>query len=268
MGSEMCIRDRLCPPENFSSIHTYSVIELLWTPPFTAGYVEHWGANWSMIPLPDRIGIRGVAAGEQHLAYLHSDSIVSIWPSESWLQPGPQINRDVIQVSAGYNFTLGLRSDSTVFGYGWSDEGQADPPENLSQVVAIDAGWKHSLALLADSTIVGWGRNVSGQIDIPESLEGVVAVSAGYAHSLVLLSNGTIMDWGSDAWGEDQDSIANSLDNVVAISAGRDHNLALKSDGTVVVWGINISAYELDPPDDLSDVVSISAGYYLSIINI
>ena len=62
----------LCPPEDFSSIHTYSVIELLWSPPFTAGYVEHWGADWNMIPLPDRIGIRGVAAGEQHLAYLHS----------------------------------------------------------------------------------------------------------------------------------------------------------------------------------------------------
>jgi len=255
----------LCPPEDFSSIHTYSVIELLWSPPFTAGYVEHWGADWNMIPLPDRIGIRGVAAGEQHLAYLHSDSIVSIWPSGGWLQPGPQINRDVVQISAGYNFTLGLRSDSTVFGYGWSDEGQADPPDNLSQVVAIDAGRSHSLALLADSTVVAWGRNLSGQTDIPDSLEGVVAVSAGYAHSLVLFSNGTVMDWGSDEWGEDQDSIANSLDNVVAISAGRDHNLVLNSDGTVAVWGINLSAYNLEPPEDLSGVVDISAGYYHNI---
>ena len=73
------------------------------------------------------------------------------------------------------------------------------------------------------------------------------------------------MDWGSDEWGEDQDSIANSLDNVVAISAGRDHNLVLNSDGTVTVWGINLSAYSLEPPDDLSGVVDISAGYYHNI---
>ena len=252
----------LCPPENFSSIHTYSVIELLWSPPFTAGYVEHWGANWSMIPLPDRIGIRGVAAGEQHLAYLHSDSTVSIWPEGAWLQPGPEINHDVVQVAAGLNFTIGLRADGTLFGYGQSADGQADPPAGLDSVVAVSAGWRHTLALLEDSTVVAWGYNFNGQTDVPDTLKDVVAVSAGYVHSLVLLSDGTIMEWGASGWGEEQDSIGNSLTNIIAISAGRDHNLALKSDGTVAVWGLNLSAYNLEPPEDLSGVVDIAAGYY------
>ena len=252
----------LCPPENFSSIHTYSVIELLWSPPFTAGYVEHWGANWSMIPLPDRIGIRGVAAGEQHLAYLHSDSTVSIWPEGAWLQPGPEINHDVVQVAAGLNFTIGLRADGTLFGYGQSADGQADPPAGLDSVVAVSAGWRHTLALLEDSTVVAWGYNFNGQTDVPDTLKDVVAVSAGYVHSLVLLSDGTIMEWGASGWGEEQDSIGNSLTNIIAISAGRDHNLALKSDGTVAVWGLNLSAYNLEPPEDLSGVVDVAAGYY------
>ena len=166
----------LCPPENFSSIHTYSVIELLWSPPFTAGYVEHWGADWNMIPLPDRIGIRGVAAGEQHLAYLHSDSTVSIWPEGAWLQPGPEINHDVVQVAAGLNFTIGLRADGTLFGYGQSADGQADPPAGLDSVVAVSAGWRHTLALLEDSTVVAWGYNFNGQTDVPDTLKDVVAV--------------------------------------------------------------------------------------------
>ena len=186
----------LCPPENFSSIHSYSVIELLWSPPFTGGVVEHWGRPWGMVPLPEVFEVRGVAAGYSHVAYLHSDSTVSIWPEGGWFQPGPEINRDVIQVTAGGNFTLGLRSDSTVFGYGWSYNGQADPPDNLDQVVAIEAGQEHSLALLADSTVVAWGSNASGQIDVPDTLEtldGVVAISAGWEHSLVLFSNGTVM---------------------------------------------------------------------------
>jgi len=255
----------LCPPGDFSSIHTYSVIELLWTPPFTGGVIQHWGATWNMIPLPEIFGVRGVAAGNSHIAYLHGDSTLSIWPEGSWLQPGPEINRDVVQVTAGGNFTLGLRSDSTVFGYGWSEDGQADPPDNLDQVVAIEAGYEHSLALLADSTVVAWGNNGNGQTDVPDTLEGVVSISAGYVHSLVLLSNGTVMDWGADNWGEEQDSIANSLTNVISISAGRDHNLALKSDGTVAVWGLNISGNSLTPPEDLSDVIAIAAGYYHNV---
>ena len=252
----------LCPPENFSSIHTYSVIELLWTPPFTSGFVERWGAEWSMVPLPEIYSVKGLAAGEQHIAYLHSDSTVSIWPEGAWLQPGPEINHDVVQVTAGLNFTIGLRADGTVFGYGQSADGQGDPPVGLDSVVAVSAGWRHTLALLEDSTVVAWGYNFNGQTDVPENLGPVVAVSAGYAHSLVLLANGTVVDWGSDTWGDEQDSVANSLTSVIAISAGRDHNLALKSDGTVAVWGINISGNNLEPPPDLSDVVDIAAGYY------
>ena len=255
----------LCPPENFSSIHTYSTIELLWSPPFSNGYVEQWGAPWSFNPLPEFVGVQSVAAGESHIAYLHSDSTVSIHPVGNWLQPGAEINHDVVQVAAGLNFTIALRSDGTVFGYGQSADGQSDPPAGLDSVVAISAGWRHSLALLEDSTVVAWGYNFNGQTDVPDSLEGVVAVSAGYVHSLVLLADGTVMDWGAHDWGVEQDSIANSLTNVVAISAGRDHNLALLSDGTVAVWGFNLSGNSLIPPDDLSDVIGISAGYYHNI---
>ena len=256
----------LCPPEEFSSIQTYSTIELLWSAAFSGGRVEHWGAPWEMVPLPEQVGIKAAAAGEQHIAYLHSDSTVSVYPEGSWLEPGPAINHSVVEVAAGLNFTIARRVDGTVFGYGESAEGQADPPEGLDSVVAISAGWRHSLALLEDSTVVSWGYNLSGQTNVPDDLERVVAVSAGYVHSLVLLSDGTVIGWGADSsWGEEQDSIANNLTNVVAISAGRDHNLALLADGTVAAWGMNISGNSLEPPEDLSDVVQIAAGYYHNV---
>ena len=255
----------LCPPEGFSTIQTYSIIELVWTPPFTGGVVEHWGAPWNMIPLPNfPEGVLGVAAGNSHVAFIHSDSTISIWPEGGWMQPGPVINRDVIQVTAGGNFTLGLRTDSTVFGYGWSQDGQAEPPDGLGGVVSIDAGYDHSLALLSDSTIVAWGVNYYGQTDVPDTLGSFIAVSGGYERSLALLSDSTVIGWGEDSWGEEQDSIANSLSHVIAISAGRSHNLALKSDGTVVAWGLNNNG-ELNVPLDLSSVVEIAAGYYHSL---
>jgi hypothetical protein len=50
---------------------------------------------------------------------------------------------------------------------------------------------------------------------------------------------------------------------VVAIGAGYLHSLALRGNGTVVAWGDN-SAGQCTPPDGLSGVTSVVAGYYRS----
>ena len=47
----------------------------------------------------------------------------------------------------------------------------------------------------------------------------------------------------------------------MAISAGELHSVALKSDGTVVCWGNNDSG-QIDVPEGLENVVTISAGSY------
>jgi hypothetical protein len=93
---------------------------------------------------------------------------------------------DVIDVDAGYDHSLALKSDGTVVAWGDNSRGQSDVPSGLTDVIDVDAGYWHSLALKSDGTVVAWGDNTWGQSDVPSGLRGVVAVDAGLDHSLAV----------------------------------------------------------------------------------
>jgi hypothetical protein len=169
---------------------------------------------------------------------------------------------EVTAISVGQNFSLALKSDSTVVGWGQSWDGQIAIPASLTGVTAISAGQNFSLALKSNGTVVGWGSNSSGQITIPAGLTEVTAISAGKDFSLALKSNGTVVGWGSNSSG--QTTIPAGLTGVTAISAGQNYSLALKSDGTVVGWGQNFST-QIKIPAGLTSVTAISAGSSVSL---
>ncbi len=71
--------------------------------------------------------------------------------------------------------SLALKSDGTVWAWGWNGYGQLGDGTTTSRytpvqvsgltgVVAIAAGYYHSLALKSDGTVWAWGRNVYGQL--------------------------------------------------------------------------------------------------------
>jgi alpha-tubulin suppressor-like RCC1 family protein len=72
----------------------------------------------------------------------------------------------------------------------------------LSNVVAIAAGFRHNLAVKSDGTVFPWGYNEFGQCTVPPGLSNVVDVAAGTYHSLALVKNGTVVAWGHGSWGE------------------------------------------------------------------
>ncbi|NGO39936.1 hypothetical protein G4L39_11120 [Limisphaera ngatamarikiensis] len=72
--------------------------------------------------------------------------------------------------------------------WGSNDEGQANPPEGLSNVVAIAVGRYHGLALRSDGTVVGWGANYKGQASPPLNLSHVTAIGAGGDCSVALVT--------------------------------------------------------------------------------
>ncbi|MCR8658644.1 S-layer homology domain-containing protein [Paenibacillus endoradicis] len=168
-------------------------------------------------------------------------------------------SRVVVQISAGWNYSLALKPNGTVIGWGLNNHNQAAPPIDLDEVISVSAGDHHSLALKSDGTVIAWGDNGVGESDVPVGLTDVVAIAAGWKHSLALKSDGTVVAWGDNGAGES--TVPVGLTDVVSISAGRGHSVALKSDGTVKTWGIN---YE-NPPfvtPSLTNIVSISAGTY------
>ena len=129
----------------------------------------------------------------------------------------------------------------------------------MTGVVALAAGQYYSLALKSDGTVWAWGFNTYGELGdgtttnrfSPVQVSGltdVVAVAAGLSHGLALKSDGTVWAWGPNSNGQLGDGTTTNrsspvrvsgLTGVVAVAGGQYHSLALKYDGTVVAWGLN-----------------------------
>jgi alpha-tubulin suppressor-like RCC1 family protein len=240
--------------------------------------------------------IRAVSAGHDFILALRADGTVWGWGNNGRTQLGdgtsvsrstPTRVRDpedatgvkplgnVAAVSAGFSHSLALRSDGTVWAWGYNDHGQIGDGStasvvrfvpvkvpNLTHVVAVAAGGNHSLALSSSGTVWAWGQNADGQLGIGSTasssspvqvpnLEGVVAVVPGAASSLALKADGTVWAWGNNQFGQlgnGQQPVGRStparvmgIDQVVALTFHNHTVLALRADGTLWGWGYNHS---------------------------
>ena len=83
--------------------------------------------------------------------------------------------------------SLALKSDGTVYAWGYNAYGQTNVPAGLNNVVAIACGGYHDLALKSDGTVVGWGDTlqapVYGQATNNPAATNVVAIAAGNLHA-------------------------------------------------------------------------------------
>ena len=177
----------------------------------------------------------------------------------------------IIAISAGESHNMALRSDGTVWTWGWNALGQlGDGTTNdahtpvqvvgLTNIVAISGRGYHCLALKSDGTVWAWGWNSWGQLGIGSTsatlvplqvvgLTNPAAISAGYMTSIALMSNSTVQVWGTGPKGElGQGNFGDhsyapiqvlNLSNVVSVSADFQEPEALKSDGTIWMWGWN-----------------------------
>ena len=162
-------------------------------------------------------------------------------------------------IAAGLDFSVVLRADGTVVGWGYNGHGQLNVPLGLTNVMAIAvAGNESVLALGSDGTVVGWGANEAA---IPVGLSNVIAVAGGQFHSLALKADGTVVAWGGNWTGGNPESdIPLGLNNVTAVAAGNFYSIALKTDGTLVGWGYDINGV-LGIPEGLTNVTRIAAGW-------
>lgn len=213
------------------------------------GTVWAWGGNWngqlgngtldSGTSLPVQVigltGVAAIAAGGDHSLALKSDGTVWAWGSN-------------YQGELGDGTTVGTRSSPV-------------PVSNLTGVIALASGFQHSLALKSDGTVWAWGTEGNGQLGDGQMsgtirtpgqvsvLTGVMGIASGYWHSFALKSDGTVWAWGLGDVGQLGDGTTtttratpaqvSALTGVVALEGGDFHSLAIKSDGTVWAWGSN-----------------------------
>lgn len=235
-----------------------------------AGEVLSWGGdgmtlgrNFSDQEVPGRVGntdtgallknIVQVQVGDRNAAALRDDGRVFAWGANELVGQGPSatsslypkmvmINAstplaDVVQISAGFNFTLALTASGEIYMWGSNQEvglqnANGSVSENLywgtrivdpvtrlpmKDVVSVAAGYAHSLALTAQGQVIGWGKNQYGQLG-----RGFVSVSFS---SL------------TPDWVKAPLSQGGLLTNIKAIAVGQNHNLALTQDGKVLSWG-------------------------------
>lgn len=237
------------------------------------------------VSLPSSPGTpASLSLGGEHSLAVMSDGKVYAWGRNDQAQIGlpratpafsaiPQaVNGidSVTSVAAGYNFSLALKNNGTVWAWGSNDFGQSgtgvdttNVPHQvtgLTNVVGIAAGVQHSLAVRSDGTVWAWGDNQYGQLgdgsttgrSTPVQVVGltnVTAVAGGPYQSLALKSDGTVWAWGDNRHGEVGDGTISisrpvpsqvpGLTNATGIGCGIFRNGVLKGDGTVWGWGLN-----------------------------
>lgn len=118
---------------------------------------------------------------------------------------------------------------------------------------SIAAGDRYSLALKTDGTVWGWGYNTANQININGSGEyvmapqqrssngtGVRAISAGGSHTYDVKSNTNLLvTWGSNSYGESGGTSCAGCPNyfVTTFDCGDDTSAIIKTDGTLWFTG-------------------------------
>jgi len=177
-----------------------------------------------------------------------------------------------LTVSAGYDFSLAVKTNGTLWSWGNAASGQlglgnqstkSSPNQigALTDWLSVAAGYFWSLATKTDGTLWAWGGNGQGQLGLnisyAQSRSSPVQVGSlttwskikcTAGSSFAIKTDGTLWSWGSNSDGNlglgnttDYSSPVQvgSLTTWSILGTGRSFAGAIKTDGTLWTWGQN-----------------------------
>jgi alpha-tubulin suppressor-like RCC1 family protein len=237
---------------------------------------------------PVQVGLltnwKQVAAGGKHSAAVKTDGTLWTYGANAQGQLGDNTatgnsspNQTIAagtnwkQVACGYFHTLAVKTDGTLWTWGYNLFGQlgntstattsspAQLPSPLTNWSQVSGGRSHSAAVKTDGTLWTWGSNAAGQLGdgtgVAKSspVQTVAAgtswkqVACGYAHTAAVKTDGTLWTWGNNPFGQlgygtgttftSSPAQVGSLTNWKQVAAGRDFTAAIKTDGTLWTFG-------------------------------
>ncbi|XP_064635121.1 secretion-regulating guanine nucleotide exchange factor-like isoform X2 [Lineus longissimus] len=143
---------------------------------------------------------------------------------------------------------------------------QLVPSLKSKSVKAVACGWDFSLVLTDDKTLYICGSNAFGQLGVPLekssilslepslSMKNVVDIAAGLRHSIILTANGDVMTFGNGKKGQlgqlcskpvakqplpEKVTFPADHARITQVVAGAYHSAALTESGEVLFWGCN-----------------------------
>ena len=225
-----------------------------------------------------------VATGGYHTAGIKSNGTLWAWGYNAFGQIGDgsttqrsspvqilSAGNNWVSVAAGYHHTLAIKSNGTLWAWGYNYYGQlgnrtstnANTPTQVgtdTDWVSVAAGDYHTIAVKADGTVRAWGYNTYGQIgdwtttnrNVPTWTDPDytwASVAAGGEHSIAVKSDGTLWAWGYNIQGQLGDGTVSLKKSPMQIgtdtgwafvAAGIEHTLGIqKTDGSLWAWGAN-----------------------------
>ena len=173
------------------------------------------------------------------------------------------------EIAAGYNHTIGIQTDGSLWAWGRNDYGQVgdgtNTNKNVPTQIGTDTDWKfiaagdnHTMAIKNNGTLWAWGRNNYGQLgdgttinkNIPLLVNNDTdwkTISLDTEFTIALKNNGTLWGWGKNyisQLGSSNSTLAfylptqiGSETNWKTMDTGIQTTVALKTNNTFWGWG-------------------------------
>lgn len=231
-----------------------------------------------------------VAEGDYHTVAIRTDGTLWGWGSDFFGQLGNGANtpKQLVKtqvapattwraVAAGQNHTIAIRSDGTLWSWGYNASGQLGIGSTVDTNVPVQVGagtnwtavacaWNTSCGLKSDGTLWSWGYGETGELGngtsgsgmkstVPTAVSGGAvykAVAAGSTNAAALRTNGTMCVWGPNTNGQIGDntnamrttptSVNGGATDWTSISVGRGCTGGVRGAtdlGDLYMWGAN-----------------------------
>ncbi len=174
-------------------------------------------------------------------------------------------------ISAGYNHSLAVKNDGTLWAWGSNGGGRLGDnttvSKNIPTQIGTDANWvdveasfSSSYAIKTDGTLWAWGINADGQLGLGTTTFSYrvptqvgtdtnwQSISSHDDYCIAIKTDGSLWAWGRNNYGQLGDNTTTNKNAPVQIgtdtdwqslSNGQSHSLAIKSNGTLWAWGNN-----------------------------
>lgn len=230
----------------------------------TDGTLWTWGFNGS-----DNLGL-----GTEYPGYVTAP--VQIGTASDWLK-----------ISAGYDYSLAIKEDGTLWGWGKNNQGQLGnnmPGQTVYEPIqigngtswqSVEAGYNFSFGIKNDGSLWSLNGSADGASQVGEDYYWT-EVTCGLDFTLGLKEDGTIWSWGSNWVGQLGNGTYSEVAEPAQIGSDSDWrsvrsggssltSMAIKTDNTLWGWGNNGNGQVGIPGTNTNYPIQITTDTWLDV---